>query len=202
MKRLLTLLALTALLCSCQPKADRAAALISQQFSAADNYTPVSTVVTKAKASIYNDATTLAEAQQALSVYNQSKTMTAQAVEAKQLMDALGTPAKGSKEYQTYQTYRQQYLEKTAEAIIYWETLKPSLNLLREANENLNPRQTIGWEVLHSYTIQSADGSTTTSTTRYIVDKDFQQILLSEPADTESYTTLREFITTSLHPVE
>lgn len=75
------------------------------------------------------------------------------------------------------------------------EWLEPMNFLLRERVKELNPEKVIGWEVYHRFKCKDKFGGQSILEHRYVIDKEFKRILISEDVNSDKFKTMRVWIT-------
>lgn len=199
-KVLIPLLAIPFILASCQSKEEKAAEIIKDELSKTlydfESYQPIETIVKEAKATVYNDSACWHKG--GLLAYGTKQMMenVDKMNEAKEHMEIWGPPSYYSSTYSDnkYYKYKSEYDKAVEDAINSGKVCKRVANDLYEMIENLDTTQVIGWEVTHRFRCKTKGGHSTIGNYRYVIDKDFETIILREDCDDEDEKLRREAI--------
>ena len=203
-KILFTMLASVVLFAGCQSKEEKAEELIKEELSKTlldfESYQPIETKVKEAKLSLYNDTAfwrwgiTLAIAMKQSSKYLD------EAEDAKDRMNIWGPPTAYSSSYSDnkYYEYKKEYEEARAHALASAFMCKALANSMRDSIAQCDTSIVIGWEVSHRFRCKTRGGNSTIADYRYIIDKDFTEILLKEDTDDEDDKDTRDALETVL----
>ena len=180
---------------SCQSKEEKAAEIIKKELSKNlydfDSYQPIETIVTEAKMTMYNDSTCWKKAIAFRYGMKKVSEYLAEAKDAQKHMEIWGKPTSYSSTYSDKQYY--QYKEE------FDENYKKSKNAydcksiskeLKELITKLDTTKVIGWEAKHRFRCKTKGGHSTIGEYRYVLDKDFKNVILIE--DIEEDSEIRE----------
>lgn len=199
MKKLLFLLLTSSIaFFSCQSKEEKAAELIKSELSKTlydfESYQPMETTVKEAKASIYNDSTCWAIGGALAYSTKQVLEYIDEMTDAKEHMDIWGRPTYYSSSYSDnkYYKYKEEYTEAKNKTIKGLLICKNVISALKDSIAKIDTTQVIGWEVIHRFRCKSKGGYASIGEYRYIIDKDFEKVLLCEDKDGEIDKKRRE----------
>ncbi len=199
-KILFLLLASTVILASCKSNEEKAEELIKKELSKTlydfDSYQPIETIVNEAKANVFNDTTCWHKAE--VLAFGMEKTIeyANKCTKAKEYMDIYGPPTSYSSSYsdKQYYKYKAECEEALEEAQNSHRTCKRVALELKELVSKLDTTEVIGWEVTHRFRCKTKGGSAAIGNYRYVIDKDFETVLLREDTDEDEH--VREAIKT------
>lgn len=205
MNRILFIIMASAILLSgCKSKEEKAAELIKDELSKTlydfDSYQPIETIVIEAKANAYNDSACWRRG--AALAYGMQKMVEYinQASEAKDHMDIWGEPSYYSSSYSDRQYYK--YKRERDEAMDKAQQIgllcKNIASEIKDSVSYLDTTMVIGWEVSHRFRCKTRGGNSTIGDYRYIIDKDFKNVLLREDLDDDDDKHVREAIESAL----
>lgn len=202
MKHLSILLSicLVIILTGCQSKEEKAAEFIKEELSKTlydfESYQPIETIVTEAKMTMYNDSTCWNKA--AVLAYGMEKTneYIEEAKDAKEHMDIWGRPSSYSSLYSdnNYYKYKGEYEENLEKAENAFEVCKKIASELKKLIANLDTTKVVGWEAKHRFRCKTKGGQSTIGDYRYILDKDFKNVILREDVDSKDDASIRDIL--------
>lgn len=193
----IALIACLMLLFSCQSKEKKAAKLIEKELSKTlydfESYQPVETTLTEAKLTMYNDTTSWRKAEVLVYCLDKITNYTEAAEEAKELMDIWGPPSYYSTTYsdKQYYKYKEEYETNTKKRFDYLDIFNSIAKELQEMIAQLDTTKVIGWEVNHRFRCKTRGGLSTFGNFRYVIDKDFEHILIQEDLDDTDESHIR-----------
>lgn len=199
-KASILLLFLPLVMVGCKSKEEKAAELIKSELSKTlydfDSYSPIETIVTEAKQSVYTDTALWSTANALLYSFNLVTDYLEEAEDAKERMDIWGSPTRYSSSYsdEQYYKYRNEWSENIEKATVSMELVKIMAQSLKDTLPTVDEERIIGWEVQHRFRCKTKGGLSTIGDYRYVVDKDFKKILIFEDTDDEDYEIIRELI--------
>ncbi len=191
-------------LTSCSSKEDRANKLIKERMSKTlfdyASYDPIETIVSEAKATMYNDSscwnagTILAEFMKLGLKYGDAMN------DAKEHMEIWGLPSYYSSFYSDnkYYKYKSEYEDAANSLTVSLEICKILADSLREQIMNLDENSVVGWEVTHKFRCKTKGGQSTIGNYRFVMDKNFKSILINEDIDDEDDQCVRSAMETVL----
>lgn len=185
----IALIACLMLLFSCQSKEKKAAKLIEKELSKTlydfESYQPVETTLTEAKLTMYNDTTSWRKAEVLVYCLDKITNYTEAAEEAKELMDIWGPPSYYSTTYsdKQYYKYKEEYETNIINKVVTFKVCHSIAKELQEMIAQLDTTKVIGWEVNHRFRCKTRGGLSTFGNFRYVIDKDFEHILIQEDLD-------------------
>ena len=200
MKRLCLLCIIAALLCSCQSKETKAVKLIEQHLFGTlfdfDSYTPIETVLTEAKSSALNDSTIYSKIQMAIILIERLADSKKEVERIKSQMEIWGPPTRHSSSYakQQYKKYETQASEALADVLTYSFDLWQLDKHLKDAIHTLDENTIVGWEAIHRFRCKTIGGYSTIGEYRYIIDKEFKNIILCEDLNDDNHNLAREIV--------
>lgn len=191
MKRTLQLMALgivSLLIVSCQSNEERAAKLIKKELYKTlydfESYQPVETVVTEAQETVYNDSACWAMADDLAYCLNKVAEYLEEAEEAKESMlvylpNAYSLPYMDNK----YRTYKNEYERSLEKCQAQRDLCKDIVVALKLRIAQLDTSKVVGWEVTHIFRCKTRGGYPGIGRYRYVLDKDFERVILKEDMD-------------------
>lgn len=200
MKQICLLLFFSVFMVSCQSKEEKAAELIKNELSKTlydfESYSPIETIVSEAKLSVYTDTSCWKKANLLLYAFNYSKECLDKAQNAQKRMEIWGPPTRYSSSYSDnqYYKYKKEWDEKTKTALASWELLKALAKSLKDTLQTLDSEKVIGWEVKHRFRCKNKGGNSAIGDYRYVIDKNFKTVLIREDTDEDEYKNLRELV--------
>lgn len=201
MKKLsILLLLLPLVLAGCKSKEDKAAELIKTELSKTlydfESYSPIETIVTEAKQSIYTDTVYLNTAKAMLYSFELASEYLEEAKEASERMDIWGKPTSYSSSYsdKQYYKYKEEWEENLEKATTYYDLVKVMSKSLKDSLQTIDTAKVVGWEVKHRFRCKTKGGHSTIGDYRYVINKDFTEIIIYEDTDNKDYKKLRELV--------
>ena len=201
MKKLSVLfLLLSFIMVGCKSKEEKAAELIKNELSRTlydfESYSPIETIVTEAKHSVYTDTTLWTKAKVMLYTFNNATDYLNEAKEAEERKDIWGKPSSYSSSYSDnkYYKYKKEWQEKSEKAITNWELVKTLAKNLKDTLQTIDSEKVVGWEVKHRFRCKTKGGHSTIGDYRYIIDKDFKKVLIHEDTEDKDSESLRGMI--------
>lgn len=180
------------LMVSCQSKEEKAAEFIKSELSKTlydfDSYQPVETIVTEAKNTIYNDSTCWNKGILLNYAIKKANEYMEESNEAKERMEIWGAPTYYSTSYSDsqYYKYKNEYNDKRADFLNAMDILRKIAADTKKIISKLDTSKVIGWEVKHRFRCKTKGGNSTLADYRYVLDKDFQKVILCEDLDDDS----------------
>lgn len=199
-KASILLLILPLIMVGCKSKEEKAAELIKNELSKTlydfDSYSPIETIVTEAKQSAYTDTAFWSTANVLLYTFNLASDYLEEAKEAKEHMEIWGSPTRYSSSYsdEQYYKYRDEWNENMEKASASWELAKVTAQILKDTLQTVDAEKIVGWEVKHRFRCKTKGGYSTIGDYRYVIDKNFKEILIREDTDDEDFERLRELV--------
>ena len=191
-----------AVFASCKSKEEKAEELIRTELSKTlydfDSYKPIETTVKVAKANAFNDSTCWNKASVLAYGLSQVVENVKEASNATEHMAIWGKPTYYSSSYSDNQYYkykseRDEYIAKANLAIILCNSIA---NNLADTIAKLDTSQVVGWEVIHDFRCKTRGGNSEIGHYRYIVSKNFKEILLWEDTEQKSHKDTRDALET------
>lgn len=185
---------------ACQSKEEKAAELIKNELSKTlydfESYSPIETVVTEAKSSVYTDTTCWRLANLLAYAFDKAKKEIDDAKEAKERMEIWGPPTSYSSTYsdKQYYKYKEEWSDKFEEAMATWEVVKQLAIGLKDSILALDENKIVGWEVKHRFRCKTKGGNSTIGDYRYVLDEGFEYVLIREDTDDDEYEALRGIV--------
>ena len=186
------LLTLGLLVTSCAPNENKANKLIREWMSNAnyDSYDAVKTTVTKAKASMYTDTACWNEAFNLYVIMDKVLVSKRKAEKAEEMRKNYSSLPYSDDYYKYDSEYRME--------LFNYETMLPMakyhITKLKDKLSQLDEETIVGWEVNHSFNYISEDGRPIIGNYRFVIDKDFTQILIEEDLDSKESFELRHIV--------
>ena len=199
-KHLIPFLLISFVIVGCNSKEEKAAELIKKELYKTlydfDSYSPIETIVTEAKQSVYTDTAFFKSAQTILIGLNIAKECKEKASEAEEKMDLWGEPSYSSSSYsdKKYYKYKEEYQKNMEQFFGTWLGLKSLEKNLKDTLQTIDPQNTIGWEVKHKFRCKTQGGYSSIGNFRYVIDKNFKNVLLYEDMDDDNFEKLRDKI--------
>ena len=171
---------------SCKSKEEKAAELIKKELSYElydfQSYEPIVTVVTEAKDIPTNNKDCLMKA----STANERCAIALEHVKdvktALEFMNLWGPPTKCSSSYSNrkYYEYKDDYVNAMQIANVYIKHYNSTIDELDSLIKNTNPSEIIGYNVEHSFRCRTKGGFWTIEHCKFLVDKDFKNIIFMD----------------------
>ena len=201
MKKLsILLLLLPLIIVGCNSNEEKAAELIKKELSKTlydfDSYSPIETIVTEAKQSVYTDTTLWAKANIALYTFNLASDYLEKANDAKEHMEIYGPPTSYSSSHsdRKYYKYKEEWSENMEKATTSYELFKVIAEGLKDTLQIVNTEKIVGWEVKHRFRCKTKGGHSTIGDYRYVMDEDFEKVLIHEDMDDDDSKNIRDMI--------
>ena len=204
MKKLSILLLLSLIIISCTSNEEKAEKLIKKEFYKTlydfESYSPIETTVIEAKQSVYTDSAFFKLAQSITVGYILSYEYANKAIEANEQKDIWGKPSRYSSLYSDnkYYKYKQESDEYIEKCLASWLTVKELEKNLKDTLQTIISDKVVGWEVTHKFRCRTKGGHASIGNYRFVMDKDFKNIILHEDMDDEHSKKMREVIQESL----
>lgn len=203
---LMTMLPIVAalLLTGCQSKEEKADELIRKELFKTlydfESYQPIETTIKEAKLNLYNDTAFWRLGAVLAYSMDQSMEHIEKSKEAENHMNIWGPPTAYSSSYsdRRYYEYRNEYMEHLEKALEIGRTCKSLAGTMRDSLLQCDTTQVIGWEVSHRFRCKTRGGNLAIGDYRYIVDKDFENIILREDKDDDDDKKIRAALGTVL----
>ena len=155
---------------SCKSKEEKAAELIKQELSHVlcdfGSYEPIETVVTEAKHIPINDSACVNKALDAIAYYE----LAVEYAEDLKTMCIWGSPSR-------YSTSYYEFIESLKKANICIKKYNSSIDDLKIMMKNINPSETVGYNVEHTFRCKTMGGFWSIGYYRFIVDKKIKKII-------------------------
>lgn len=197
---LIPLVLLAIIVTSCQSKEEKAAELIKTELSKTlydfDSYQPIETIVEEAKQTVYNDTACLNRANVLAATLDVMEEYVDKAEDAKKHMEIWGEPSYYSSSYSDskYYEYKKEMESNTVASGFAFGVAKSLAKDLRKMISELDTTKIIGWEARHRFRCKTKGGHSTIGEYRYIIDKDFKEIIYHEDLDDKNIKKAREAI--------
>lgn len=199
-KTLILLLLLPLIIVSCKSNEEKAAELIKKELSKTlldfDSYSPIETIVTEAKQSVYTDTTFWTKANITFYTVNLAADYIEKANEAKEHMDIWGAPTRYSSSHSDnkYYKYKEEWEENMEKATTSYELFKVMAKELKDTLQTVDTEKIVGWEVKHRFRCKTKGGYSTIGDYRYVMDEDFKKVLIHEDMDDDDSKDIRDMI--------
>lgn len=198
--RIVSIAILAIFMVSCQSKEEKAAEFIKNELSKTlydfESYQPIETTVKEAKLSMYNDSACWKKA--AALAYGMKKAgeYLNDMKSAKEHMDIWGRPSYYSSTYSDnqYYKYKEEYEENLEKGMNAYELCKTIAAELKKQIAELDTAKVIGWEAKHRFRCKTKGGNSTIGDYRYVIDKDFKNIILQEDMDDDDESAIRDVL--------
>lgn len=168
---------------SCKSKEEKAAELIKQELSHVlcdfGSYEPIETVVTEAKHIPINDSACVNKALDAIAYYELAVEYTKDGKSSLEMMNIWGKPTRYSSSYSDNRYYENKYefVDAVKKANTCIKKYNSSINDLKIIMNRVNPSETLGYNVEHSFRCKSKGGIWLIEHYRFIVDKKIKKII-------------------------
>ena len=168
---------------SCKSKEEKAAELIKQELSHVlydfGSYEPIETVVTEAKHIPINDSACVNKSLDAIAYYELAVEYAKDGKSAFETMCIWGSPTRYSSSYSDNRYYESKYefVDAVKKANICIKKYNSSIDDLKIMMKNINPSETLGYNVEHSFRCKSKGGIWLIEHYRFIVDKKIKKII-------------------------
>jgi len=188
------------LLSGCKSKEEKAAEFIRAELNKTlydfDSYQPIETIVTEAKQTAYNDTACWNKAALLAISFKSSKEALKKYNDASESRDLWGRPTAYSSTYSDnkYYQYKAEADEQLNNAQMYFDMCKQFAAELTQDISKLDTTKVIGWNVVHRFRCKTKGGNSTIGEYRYVLDKNFTEVLLREDQDDDDYKLIREAI--------
>lgn len=193
-------LLLSLVLVGCKSNEEKAAELIKKELSKTlydfESYSPIETIVTEAKQSVYTDTTFFNSAGAISITLKLAAEELVKSSNAQEKMDIWGKPSYSSSLYsdQQYRKYEKEYNEHMGRFLAAWFVVKSMEQNLKDTLQSIDPEKSMGWEVIHKFRCKSRGGYSSIANYRYIIDKDFENVILCEDMDEDDSKKIRKII--------
>lgn len=200
MKKCIFFILISLIMLSCQSNEKKVINLIENELSKTlydiDSYSPIETIVVKAKQTIYNDTSVWSYADTMFFLYNRGKKMQKEADEAKENMYIWGPPTAYSSLYsdRKYKTYKEEYDRKKNALELNLDLLKIMAETFNDTIQTLDNNKIIGWEATHKFRCKTKGGYSTICNCRYVIDEKIENILIFEDLDDDESQEKRNLI--------
>ena len=195
------LIVLLLTICSCQSNEDKAAKVIREEFYKTlydfESYSPIETIVTEAKQSIYTDTATWAKLNILAIYYKTTKNAKDEAEEAlKNVEQAIRwfKIIKSKENKEELEEARDNLNEKMKAFEIAAEKTELYYKEAKEIAQLIDSTKTVGWEVKHRFRCKSKGGHALLEEYRFVLSEDFKKILIGERIGSEEYKETRAAI--------
>ena len=184
----------------CKSNEEKVAELIKNELSKTlydfESYSPIETVVTEAKRSVYTDTALWAKAEKMCELFWKGHNIIIEAAAAQEKMEIWGPPTSYSSSYSDakYFQYRKECISKYEESMKYRELVLDMSKTLKDTLQAIDSAKVVGWEVTHRFRCKTKGGLSDIGDYRYVIDKEFKKILICEDRDEEQYKKIRDFI--------
>ena len=180
----------------CKSNEEKANELIRAELSKTlydyESYQPIETTIKEAKNTLFNNKDAWKYASLFQLAFEEAKEYLEKAKDAQDYMDIYGPPsyyssARSDRKYYEYKKEKEEYLEKTKNA---YNLSSAMIDTLKVLNTKLDTTQIIGWEVSHRFRCKTKGGHSDIGNYRYIIDKEFENIILRMDLDDEDYQSI------------
>ncbi|MBR1512720.1 MAG: hypothetical protein IJ622_00335 [Bacteroidales bacterium] len=191
-------------LSGCSSKEDRANKLIKERMSKTlydfNSYDPIETIVSEAKATMYNDTACWNDGSLLAASMKLGLKYAEDMKDAKDYMDIWGPPSYYSSSYSDnkYYKYKNEYEDAVNSFKSTHEVCKIIVESLRNKITDLDENNIIGWEIMHKFRCKTKGGYSTIGNYRFVMDKGFNSILIVEDIDDEDDQFIRSAMETVL----
>lgn len=168
---------------SCKSKEEKAAELIKQELSHVlcdfGSYEPIETVVTEAKHIPTNDSACVNKALDAITYHELAVEYAKDGKSSLEMMNIWGKPTRYSSSYSDNRYYENKYefVDAVKKANICIKKYNSSIDDLKIMMNRVNPSETLGYNVEHSFRCKSKGGIWLIEHYRFIVDKKIKKII-------------------------
>lgn len=168
---------------SCKSKEEKAAELIKQELSHVlcdfGSYEPIETVVTEAKHIPINDSACVNKALDAIAYYELAVEYAKDGKSSLEMMNIWGKPTRYSSSYSDNRYYENKYefVDAVKKANTCIKKYNSSINDLKIIMNRVNPSETVGYNVEHTFRCKSKGGIWLIEHYRFIVDKKIKKII-------------------------
>lgn len=182
---------------SCASKEKKAEKLIKEELSETlldfESYEPIKTKVVEAKQTMYNDTACRRKALLLYATMQVASGYMKDADKAKDHMD-IWTPSYYSTSYSRsqYTKYREEYLENTEKAKLTYGVAMSFGKELKKKISELDTTKVIGWIATHRFRCKNRGGNLTMGDYKYLIDKDFNEIIYSVDMDEDDEKNIIE----------
>lgn len=207
MKKLsILLLLLPLIIVGCKSNEEKAAELISNEEKAAelikkelfktlydfDSYSPIETIVTEAKQSVYTDTAFWAKAKVVSHALNLANEYLKDYEDVKERIQRLirrrYSYSDSDEQYYELKKEEEEIKEKMA---IFFDLAQSTAKSLKDTLQTVDTEKIVGWEVKHRFRCKTKGGHSTIGNYRYVMDENFKEILIFEDTDDEEYENMR-----------
>ena len=168
---------------SCKSKEEKAAELIKQELSHVlydfGSYEPIETVVTEAKHIPTNDIACVNKALDAITYHELAVEYAKDGKSALETMCIWGSPSRYSTSYSDIRYYESKYefVDAVKKANTYFKKYNSSIDDLKIMIKNINPSETVGYNVEHTFRCKTMGGFWSIGHYRFIIDKKIKKII-------------------------
>ena len=159
---------------SCKSKEEKAAELIKQELSHVlydfGSYEPIETVVTEAKHIPTNDSACINKALDAIAYHELAVEYAKDGKSALETMCIWGSPSR-------YSTSYYEFVDAVKKTNICIKKYNSSIDDLKIMMKNINPSETVGYNVEHTFRCKTIGGFWSIGYYRFIVDKKIKKII-------------------------
>lgn len=161
-----------------------------------DSYQPIETSVVEAKQTVFNDTACLNKANIIAATLKVMEEYVEKAEYAKKQMEIWGEPTSYSSSYSDSKYYenKKELEGDVAASGFAFGMAKSIAKELRKMESELDTTKVIGWEAIHRFRCKTKGGQSTIGEYRYIIDKDFKEVIYHEDLDDENVKKAREAI--------
>ena len=207
MKKLsILLLLLPLIIVGCKSNEEKAAELISNEEKAAelikkelfktlydfDSYSPIETIVTEAKQSVYTDTAFWAKAKVVSRALNLANEYLKDYEDVKERIQRLiGRRYSYSDSDEQYYELKKEEEEIKEKMATFFDLAQSTAKSLKDTLQTVDTEKIVGWEVKHRFRCKTKGGHSTIGNYRYVMDENFKEILIFEDTDDEEFENMR-----------
>lgn len=203
MKRSVILLSIFAILgvTGCKSNEEKANEIIRAELSKTlydyDSYQPIETIVKEAKNIALNNEECWTYAMISVSFLNDANEDIKKAKNAQEYMEIWGPPSyySSSMSDTKFYEYQREFKAHLENAKLNLERSQIAQDSLECIKMKLDTMQVIGWEVNHKFRCKSKGGYACIGNYKYVIDKNFEKIILQADTDDEKYSMIIDMLT-------
>lgn len=207
MKKLsILLLLLPLIIVGCKSNEEKTAELISNEEKAAelikkelfktlydfDSYSPIETIVTEAKQSVYTDTAFWAKAKVVSYAFNLANKYLKDYEDVEERIQRLiGRRYSYSDSDEQYYELKKEEEEIKEKMATFFDLALSTAKSLKDTIQTVDTEKIVGWEVKHRFRCKTKGGHSTIGNYRYVMDENFKEILIFEDTDDEEFENMR-----------
>ena len=190
MKKLsILLLLLPLIIVGCKSNEEKAAELIKKELFKTlydfDSYSPIETIVTEAKQSVYTDKAFWAKAKAVSYAFNLASKYRK---DYEDVEERIHYSYSDEQQYYELKKEEEEIKEKMA---TFFDLAKSTAKSLKDTLQTVDTEKIVGWEVKHRFRCKTKGGYSTIGNYRYVMDENFKEILIFEDTDDEEFENMR-----------